>query len=62
MRLEDTHKLMGFYIEVVLILGVILHAVHDFCFLELFLIGCIGLIKADHCMPMVVLQWNSLLH
>ncbi len=41
---ENTHKLMGFYMEV-LILGV--NTMYMlFCFFRLFLIGCIGLIKA----------------
>ncbi len=35
---ETTHKLMGFYMEV-LILGAIL-LVHGFCFFKLFPIGC----------------------
>ncbi len=39
---ESTHKLMGFYVED-LILGVILYLVHGFCFFKLFPIGCIGL-------------------
>ncbi len=39
---ENTHKLMGFYVEVI-ILGVIYTLVHGFCFFKLFPIGCIGL-------------------
>ncbi len=50
MSLENTHKLMGFYMEV-LVLGVILQymvsasltSVHGFCFFKLFPVGCIGL-------------------
>ncbi len=39
---ENTHKLMGFYMEVIIILGVnTLYVL--FCFFKLFLIGCIGL-------------------
>ncbi len=38
---ENTHKLMGFYMEVI-ILGIKTVYVL-FCFFKLFLIGCIGL-------------------
>ncbi len=41
---ENTHTLMGFYMEV-LILGVIYTLVHGFCFFKLFPIGCIGLTR-----------------
>ncbi len=40
---EDTHKLMGLYMEV-LILGVILQYMVSSCYFKLFPIGCIGLI------------------
>ncbi len=43
---ESTHKLMGFYMEV-LILGVILQYVVSASF-KLFPIGCIGLNHTDH--------------
>ncbi len=42
---ENTHKLMGFYMEV-LILGVNTTYM-VFCFFKLFLIGCIGLTLED---------------
>ncbi len=39
---ENTHKLMGFYMEVI-ILGVNTMYNMFFCFFKLFLVGCIGL-------------------
>ncbi len=39
---ENTYKLVGFYMEV-LILGVILQYMHGFCSFKLFPIECIGL-------------------
>ncbi len=43
---ENTHKLMGFYMEV-LTLG-LLFMVHGFCFFKLFPIRCMGLILLNY--------------
>ncbi len=42
---ENTHKLMGFYMEV-LILGVMLYYMHGICFSKLFPIGCSYRVKS----------------
>ncbi len=42
---ENTHKLMGHYMEV-LILGVLQQDSHGFSFFKLFPIGCKGLINS----------------
>ncbi len=64
---ENTHKLVGLYMEVVILGACYTSILHAFCFFKLFPIGCIGIIipgayPRSQAYPCIAWEWGNQEH